>query len=393
MQNPAKVFRRAEPGFATASQRCLAVAPSKRSSTTLLDNQHSTCLPNDQVCFSFVLQPRQRPPFEANPSLFLLLGPAFFKIASAPQFHPFRPPGLPIGPNKGRPTTVRALPKKPSHSKGKSSQSRALVKGVIREVAGFAPYERRTMELCVFFPPKNMDLRKNTSLTLLLRASQVEKLQGQKGRQRRFFQTGTKAFVLTLRHVPQARKLMKKRLGTLKRAKGKVEELTGIIAEQRRSVIMCIILLPTCILTHFNHPTEPATRLLSHINAASRVFFDVLCPHLSFACVISDASSYPSKLSAKPELPMKTRICCVQDQKRCQPGGCMSGARLFRPDKYHFPRRSRLTLRPPATSVKPEDVLVLKEPFDIGKKDRLPSLHRLQVGLGFALCTCFIGGP
>lgn len=32
----------------------------------------------------------------------------------------------------------------------------------------------------------------------------------------------------------QARKLAKKRLGTLKRAKGKVEELTNVIAEQRR---------------------------------------------------------------------------------------------------------------------------------------------------------------
>jgi hypothetical protein len=34
----------------------------------------------------------------------------------------------------------------------------------------------------------------------------------------------------------KARKLTKKRLGTLKRAKRKVEELTGIIAEQRRFV-------------------------------------------------------------------------------------------------------------------------------------------------------------
>ena len=36
----------------------------------------------------------------------------------------------------------------------------------------------------------------------------------------------------------QARKLAKKRLGTLKRAKGKVEELTNIIAEQRRSAYL-----------------------------------------------------------------------------------------------------------------------------------------------------------
>lgn len=58
-----------------------------------------------------------------------------------------------MGLNKGRPTTVRALPKRPSNLKGKSSKSRDLVKGVIREVAGFAPYERRTMELSVLSFP------------------------------------------------------------------------------------------------------------------------------------------------------------------------------------------------------------------------------------------------
>merc|ERR1712014_563131 len=95
--------------------------------------------------------------------------------------------GMRAGLSKGHPTTVRALPKRPSNLKASSSKSRVLVKGVIREVAGFAPYERRTMEL--------------------LRNSKDKK----------------------------ARKLMKKRLGTLRRAKGKIEELTGIIAEQRRT--------------------------------------------------------------------------------------------------------------------------------------------------------------
>ena len=36
----------------------------------------------------------------------------------------------------------------------------------------------------------------------------------------------------------QARKLAKKRLGTLKRAKGKIEELSAVIADQRRFVSM-----------------------------------------------------------------------------------------------------------------------------------------------------------
>lgn len=54
---------------------------------------------------------------------------------------------LPWGLNKGHPTTVRALPAKHSNRKGKSSARTAFVKAIVREVAGFAPYERRVMEL------------------------------------------------------------------------------------------------------------------------------------------------------------------------------------------------------------------------------------------------------
>lgn len=54
---------------------------------------------------------------------------------------------LPWGLNKGHPTTVRALPAKHSNRKGKSSERTAFVKAIVREVAGFAPYERRVMEL------------------------------------------------------------------------------------------------------------------------------------------------------------------------------------------------------------------------------------------------------
>lgn len=68
------------------------------------------------------------------------------------------------GLSKGHPTTVRALPKRPSNLKASSSKSRVLVKGVIREVAGFAPYERRTMELFdafFFLEPKFIELTRS----------------------------------------------------------------------------------------------------------------------------------------------------------------------------------------------------------------------------------------
>ncbi|EJD01111.1 ribosomal protein L36e [Fomitiporia mediterranea MF3/22] len=91
------------------------------------------------------------------------------------------------GLNKGHPTT--AIPKsvKPSHKKGVRSTRTTFVRSVVREVAGFAPYERRVMEL--------------------LRNSKDKR----------------------------ARKLTKKRLGTLLRSKRKLEELGGIIQESRRA--------------------------------------------------------------------------------------------------------------------------------------------------------------
>ncbi|KAI0796714.1 ribosomal protein L36e, partial [Abortiporus biennis] len=91
------------------------------------------------------------------------------------------------GLNKGHPTT--AIPKtvRPSQRKGIQSARTQFVRSVVREVAGFSPYERRVMEL--------------------LRNSKDKK----------------------------ARKLTKKRLGTLLRSKRKLEELSNIIAESRRA--------------------------------------------------------------------------------------------------------------------------------------------------------------
>ncbi|KAJ1936081.1 ribosomal protein L36A, partial [Linderina pennispora] len=66
------------------------------------------------------------------------------------------------------------------------SKHNAFVKDLVREVVGFAPYERRIMELL-----------KNS-------------------------------------RDKRARKLGKKRLGTLRRSKAKVEELSNILAAARR---------------------------------------------------------------------------------------------------------------------------------------------------------------
>ncbi|KAG6837425.1 hypothetical protein H0H93_009519 [Arthromyces matolae] len=94
---------------------------------------------------------------------------------------------LRYGLNKGHPTTPIEKAARPSQRKGIQSTKTKFVRSVVREVAGFSPYERRVMEL--------------------LRNSKDKK----------------------------ARKLTKKRLGTLLRSKRKLEELAGIIQESRRA--------------------------------------------------------------------------------------------------------------------------------------------------------------
>ncbi|KAJ4481620.1 ribosomal protein L36e, partial [Lentinula edodes] len=94
---------------------------------------------------------------------------------------------LSIGLNKGHPTTPIPKTVRPSQRKGIQSTKTKFVRSVIREVAGFSAYERRVMEL--------------------LRNSKDKK----------------------------ARKLTKKRLGTLLRSKRKLEELGNVIQESRRA--------------------------------------------------------------------------------------------------------------------------------------------------------------
>jgi large subunit ribosomal protein L36e len=95
--------------------------------------------------------------------------------------------GIAAGTNKGHITTVRELPAKPSNKKGSITKRTKFVRDLIREVVGFAPYEKRVMELL-----KNSNDKR-------------------------------------------AKRLAKKRLGTFGRAKKKVDELSNVIAESRRA--------------------------------------------------------------------------------------------------------------------------------------------------------------
>ncbi|KAI9226430.1 MAG: ribosomal protein L36e [Piptocephalis tieghemiana] len=96
-----------------------------------------------------------------------------------------RKSGIMAGNNAGHITTRRALPAKPSQKRALGNRTK-FVRDLVREVSGFAPYERRVMELL-----------KNS-------------------------------------RDKRARKLCKRRLGTFTRAKKKVEELSNVIAESRR---------------------------------------------------------------------------------------------------------------------------------------------------------------
>ncbi|CAO3626925.1 50S ribosomal protein L36e [Cunninghamella echinulata] len=95
--------------------------------------------------------------------------------------------GIAVGLNKGHITTRRELKQKPSYRQGATSKRATFVRSIVREVAGFAPYERRVMELI-----------KNSK-------------------------------------DKRAKKLTKKRLGTFLRSKKKIDELTSVIALSRRS--------------------------------------------------------------------------------------------------------------------------------------------------------------
>ncbi|KAI8644259.1 50S ribosomal protein L36e [Parasitella parasitica] len=94
--------------------------------------------------------------------------------------------GIAVGINKGHIVTRRVLKAKPSNKIGVASKRATFVRSVVREVSGYAPYERRIMELI-----------KNS-------------------------------------RDKRARKLCKAKLGSFVRAKKKIDELSGVIAQARR---------------------------------------------------------------------------------------------------------------------------------------------------------------
>merc|ERR1712232_77176 len=56
------------------------------------------------------------------------------------------PHGVSVGLNKGRPITKRKLKTRPSRNR-RAGKRTVFARSVIREVAGYAPYERRLQEL------------------------------------------------------------------------------------------------------------------------------------------------------------------------------------------------------------------------------------------------------
>jgi large subunit ribosomal protein L36e len=102
------------------------------------------------------------------------------------------PKGIAVGLNKGHVLTkIKKTPKtqRPSYRKGRLGKRVDLVRHVIREVCGMAPYEKRILE---------------------------------------YLKTGT------AKDSKKALKLAKRRLGTQRRALRKKEELENVLRQQRK---------------------------------------------------------------------------------------------------------------------------------------------------------------
>ncbi|XP_010423862.1 PREDICTED: 60S ribosomal protein L36-3 [Camelina sativa] len=93
--------------------------------------------------------------------------------------------GLFVGLNKGHIVTKREQPPRPNNRKGKTSKRTLFIRSLIREVAGFAPYEKRITEL------------------------------------------------LKVGKDKRALKVAKRKLGTHKRAKRKREEMSSVLRKMR----------------------------------------------------------------------------------------------------------------------------------------------------------------
>merc|ERR1739838_458635 len=92
-----------------------------------------------------------------------------------------------VGPNKGHKGTKNPQPERQSRKRGINTKANKFVRETVREVMGFAPYERRALEL--------------------LRVSKDKR----------------------------CLRFLKKRLGAHIRAKAKREEMSGVIQQQRKA--------------------------------------------------------------------------------------------------------------------------------------------------------------
>jgi len=58
-----------------------------------------------------------------------------------------KPTGLPVGIGKGFIVTKRPAAVRPSSTKGRLAARVKMIREVVREITGFAPYEKRMMEI------------------------------------------------------------------------------------------------------------------------------------------------------------------------------------------------------------------------------------------------------
>ncbi|CAG0900951.1 unnamed protein product [Darwinula stevensoni] len=125
-----------------------------------------------------------------GPSIFL---PVFNHHSLESAGIGFKPPrmaprySLAVGLSRGYPVTKNERKPKPSSRKGHTSKHTKFIRDIVREVCGFAPYERRAMEL------------------------------------------------LKVSKDKRALKFLKKRLGTHVRAKRKREELSNVLTQMRKA--------------------------------------------------------------------------------------------------------------------------------------------------------------
>ncbi|CAN6904224.1 unnamed protein product [Brassica oleracea var. botrytis] len=109
----------------------------------------------------------------------------FLKILQKKMTAPQVKTGLFVGLNKGHVVTRRELAPRPRARKGQTSKRTLFIRSLIREVAGFAPYEKRITEL------------------------------------------------LKVGKDKRALKVAKRKLGTHKRAKRKREEMSSVLRKMR----------------------------------------------------------------------------------------------------------------------------------------------------------------